>query len=161
MQHIGFQQRVILVNRQIPALVEQRHRCLGFLTRYVKLVLADSHTVILQSVELRVVSQMLYQRGHCARFKPVVVCFPVIEGVEQTERRIDILAVWREVVSVIVLLQQGVCLAGGYAQSLGIVLNAWPQCRVELLLCYAADAGVVVNHGYLVEVVKLREYAEL
>ena len=69
--------------------------------------------------------QMLYQRGHRARFEPVVAGVASVECPKHTEWRVDILAVGREMISVVVLLQQGVCLLRGDIQVLRIFLDTW------------------------------------
>ena len=104
---------------------------------------------------------MLYQRGHRTRLEPVVVGVSSVESTEHAERSIDVLAVSREMISVIVLLHQGVCLVGRNLQILCLFLDTGTQHGVKFLLSYATQPGVFIVHGYLRQIVQLREDAEL
>ena len=104
---------------------------------------------------------MFHQASCCAGIKPIVVRIPVVQRAQQAEWGVNVLAVFRKVVSVVILLQQGVRLVGRDAQRFGPFLHAGAERGVQLLLRDAAKPGIVVEHGDLVQVVQLGKNAEL
>ena len=105
--------------------------------------------------------QMFYQRGHRARLEPVVAGGIVVKGIQQAEWRVDILAVGREMVSVVVLFQHSIGIFRLYTEIPGHGFNILGQIAPDLLLRQSADVIVSRIHGDVVKVVQIAEHADL
>ena len=161
MQGVGTEQGVVTLNGEVSTLVKQGERCFRLFAGDVELVLSNFHTITCYGVDDGEMLQMFYQRGHRARLEPVVAGGIVVKGIQQAEWRVDILAVGREMVSVVVLLQQGVCLLCGDVQVLRIFPDTGTQRGIQFFLRDTTKTRIFVKHGYLLEVVQFGEDAEL
>ena len=151
---------VIILNGDVTALIEQRQDGLHVLRRLVKV--GSPHLTAIDLCDVGVeVLEHVDQKCWCTRGEPVMVEFAVVHRREQAEGIQNALAVLREMIAVVMIEELVNDLLMAVVVFLCQHTDSLLEVVFQLLYCYAAHSRILRQHRDVVQVIELREDAEL
>ena len=151
---------VIALYGDVAALIEQWQDGLHVLRRLVKVYCQSLTAVNLCDIGVEVL-ELVDQKRRRARGEPIVVEITVGHSREQAEWIINTRPLACEMISVIGPLQLCQDFFGSHVVFFAQRLYAFLEVVDEFLLRDATNCGILRQHGYVVQIVELRENAEL